>query len=133
MAVFGYRLQCRLCRFPDTCRVGGSRPGRHPGTEPEPLRLDDPEEASAEFYGFYSVFSRFSSIWGPLTFGVVNTITGSSRTAVLSLVVLFVIGFVLLALVNVEKARASKERWAFVGETWRRPRPDTARRGASLQ
>ena len=75
-----------------------------------------PEEASAEFYGFYSVFSRFSSIWGPLTFGVVNTITGSSRTAVLSLVVLFVIGFVLLALVNVEKARASKERWAFVGD-----------------
>ncbi len=75
-----------------------------------------PEEASAEFYGFYSVFSRFSSIWGPLTFGVVNAITGSSRTAVLSLVVLFVIGFVLLALVNVEKARASKERWAFVGD-----------------
>ena len=56
-----------------------------------------PEEASAEFYGFYSVFSRFSSIWGPLTFGVVNTITGSSRRAVLSLVFLFVIGFVLLA------------------------------------
>ena len=75
-----------------------------------------PEEASAEFYGFYSVFSRFSSIWGPLTFGVVNTITGSSRTAVLSLVILFVVGFVLLAAVNVEKARASKERWEFAGD-----------------
>ena len=61
------------------------------------------------------MFSRFSSIWGPLTFGVVNTITGSSRTAVLSLVILFVVGFVLAA-VNVEKARASKERWEFAGD-----------------
>jgi UMF1 family MFS transporter len=75
-----------------------------------------PEEASAEFYGFYSVFSRFSSIWGPLTFGVVNAITGSSRRAVLSLVILFVVGFVLLAAVNVEKARSSKERWEFAGD-----------------
>ena len=25
-----------------------------------------PAEASAEFFGFYSVFSKFSAIWGPL-------------------------------------------------------------------
>ena len=24
-----------------------------------------PEEASAEFYGYYSVYSKFSAIWGP--------------------------------------------------------------------
>jgi MFS transporter, UMF1 family len=27
-----------------------------------------PEQASAEFYGFYSVFAKFSAIWGPLQF-----------------------------------------------------------------
>ena len=29
-----------------------------------------PENASAEFYGFYSVFSKFSAILGPFTFGI---------------------------------------------------------------
>ena len=76
-----------------------------------------PEEASAEFYGFYSVFSKFAAIWGPLLFGVVNQVTGSSRNAILSLIVLFALGFVLLAFVDIDKARAAKERWSFAGTT----------------
>lgn len=74
-----------------------------------------PAEASAEFYGFYSVFSRFSSIWGPLIFAVVINITGSSRQAVLSLIGLFALGFVLLAFVDVERAREAKHHWHFEG------------------
>jgi UMF1 family MFS transporter len=72
-----------------------------------------PEEASAEFYGFYSVFSKFSAIWGPLVFAVVSNATGSGRPAILSVVAFFVIGFVLLARVDVEAARESRERWVF--------------------
>lgn len=74
-----------------------------------------PEEASAEFYGFYSVFSKFASIWGPLLFGVVNQLTGSSRSAILSLIVLFALGFVLLSLVDVDKARRARHEWQFHG------------------
>jgi MFS transporter, UMF1 family len=72
-----------------------------------------PEEASAEFYGFYSVFSKFSAIWGPLVFAVVSNATGSGRPAILSVVAFFVIGFVLLARVDVGAARESRERWVF--------------------
>jgi UMF1 family MFS transporter len=72
-----------------------------------------PVEASAEFYGFYSVFSKFSAIWGPLVFAVVSNATGSGRPAILSVVAFFVIGFVLLARVDVEAARESRERWVF--------------------
>ena len=72
-----------------------------------------PEEASAEFYGFYSVFSKFSAIWGPLVFAVVSNATGSGRPAILSIAAFFVVGFVLLALVDVDEARASRERWVF--------------------
>lgn len=74
-----------------------------------------PEQASGEFYGFYSVFSKFAAIWGPLLFGVVNTVTGSSRNAILSLVVFFVLGFVLLSRVDVDRAREAKELWHFDG------------------
>jgi UMF1 family MFS transporter len=64
-----------------------------------------PPQASAEFFGFYTLFSKFSSIWGPWVFAVITLIAGSARTAILSLVAFFLVGLVLLALVDEEKAR----------------------------
>ena len=72
-----------------------------------------PEEASAEFYGFFSVFSKFSAIWGPLVFALVSNATGSGRPAILSVVAFFVIGFVVLLRVDVTAGRASREQWHF--------------------
>ena len=67
-----------------------------------------PEQASAEFYGFYSVFSKFSSIWGPVTFGVIEQVTGSARLAIISLMIFFIVGLILLGFVDEEKAKANK-------------------------
>ncbi len=72
-----------------------------------------PEEASAEFYGFFSVISKFSAIWGPLIFGALTQSTGSGRAGILSLVAFFVIGLVLLSMVDVDRARASRADWSF--------------------
>jgi UMF1 family MFS transporter len=74
-----------------------------------------PEQASAEFYGFYSVLSKFSAIWGPLMFAMLTDRTGSGRNAILSLIVFFLVGGILLAVVNIEEARASRLRWVFEG------------------
>ncbi|GAX59789.1 permeases of the major facilitator superfamily [Candidatus Scalindua japonica] len=59
-----------------------------------------PAKESAEFFGFYSVFEKFSAIWGPFVFGSIRQITGTSRLAILSLVVFFIIGIVLLYFVK---------------------------------
>ncbi len=67
-----------------------------------------PEKASAEFYGFYSVFSKFSAILGPFTFGLIRQITGTARLAIISLIIFFIGGLILLAFVNEEKAKADK-------------------------
>lgn len=67
-----------------------------------------PENASAEFYGFFSVFSKFSAIWGPFIFGFIKQVTGEARLAIISLIVFFIVGFILLAFVNDEKAKAEK-------------------------
>lgn len=67
-----------------------------------------PEQASAEFYGFYSVFSKFSSIWGPVTFGLIKQITGSARLAIISLMLFFIVGLILLGFVDETKAKADK-------------------------
>jgi len=66
-----------------------------------------PPERSGEFFGFFSVVSKFSAILGPLLFALVNSIWDSSRPAVASLAVFFVAGALLLARVNVEEGVAS--------------------------
>ncbi|MFQ5788064.1 MAG: MFS transporter, partial [Thermodesulfobacteriota bacterium] len=66
-----------------------------------------PVKESAEFFGFYSVFEKFSAIWGPFVFGIIRQITGTSRLAILSLVGFFIVGIVLLCFVS-EKRTACK-------------------------
>ncbi|HZM70408.1 MAG TPA: MFS transporter [Candidatus Cryosericum sp.] len=67
-----------------------------------------PSAESAEFYGFYTVFSKFAAMWGPWVFAIVKQTTGSSRLAILSLVVQFLGGLLLLARVDIGKARAAR-------------------------
>ena len=69
-----------------------------------------PEDSSAEFFGFYSVFSKFSAIFGPLIFAAVGIATGSSRLAILFLVSFFILGAILLSKVDVEAGRSAAER-----------------------
>jgi UMF1 family MFS transporter len=58
----------------------------------------------AEYFSLYEVSSSGSSIFGTLLFGVALQNTGSYRVAILSLVVFFVVGLVLLLRVNVARA-----------------------------
>lgn len=80
-----------------------------------------PARASAEFYGFYSVFSKFSAIWGPLVFGIIRQITGSSRNSILALIAFFILGIALLAFVNVDKAREAKNLFFEGGHSLENP------------
>ncbi len=74
-----------------------------------------PEEASAEFYGFFTVFTKFSAIWGPLLFGIVSAVTDSGRPAIISIVVFFLVGGLLLSFVDIDAARRSRDDWSFDG------------------
>ena len=68
-----------------------------------------PRHKSGEFFGFYSVFSKFAGIFGPILFAWIIGATGSSRNAILSVIVFFVAGGILLAFVNVgEGERAAR-------------------------
>jgi UMF1 family MFS transporter len=72
-----------------------------------------PKEKSGEFFGFYSVFNKFAGIFGPLLFAGVIARYQSSRPAILSVSLMFLVGGALLALVDVEAGeRAAREREA---------------------
>ncbi len=64
-----------------------------------------PAAKSGEFFGLYGVMEKFSAIIGPLLFAAAATIFDSSRPAVLSLIVLFLVGIFLLTRVDVEEGR----------------------------
>ncbi|MBN2470096.1 MAG: MFS transporter [Anaerolineae bacterium] len=64
-----------------------------------------PAAKSGEFFGLYGIMEKFSAILGPLLFAAAATIFGSSRPAILSLIVLFIIGGALLSRVDVEEGR----------------------------
>jgi UMF1 family MFS transporter len=63
-----------------------------------------PPGKEAEYFSAYEMSDRGMSWLGPLLFGVTYQLTGSYRDAIISLVVFFVIGFVLLARVPVGRA-----------------------------
>jgi UMF1 family MFS transporter len=60
-----------------------------------------PKYKSSEFFGFFSVFEKFAGIAGPALFAVSVSTFGSSRTAVLSVILFFVAGAAVLTRVNV--------------------------------
>ncbi len=63
-----------------------------------------PDDVKTEFFGFYSLFEKTSTLIGPLTFGLVSYITESQNIATLSVGVFFVMGMLLLL-----KVRDSRE------------------------
>ncbi len=54
-----------------------------------------PFEKKTEFFGFYSLFEKTSTILGPLTFGLVSWLTGSQRYAVISILIFFIAGYLI--------------------------------------
>jgi UMF1 family MFS transporter len=64
-----------------------------------------PRERSAEFFGLFSIFEKFAGILGPAIFAATIAATGSSRNAILSVIVFFVVGGALLSRVNVDEGR----------------------------
>jgi UMF1 family MFS transporter len=64
-----------------------------------------PRHESGEFFGLFAVFEKFAGILGPGVFALAIAVTGSSRNAILSIVVFFVVGAALLSLVNVEEGQ----------------------------
>ncbi|EDZ97089.1 conserved hypothetical protein [Limnospira maxima CS-328] len=67
-----------------------------------------PPWAAAEFYGFYSVFSKGSAIFGPFLFAVILQVTGTARNSILALIVFFIAGLVGLYLVDVAQAKQAR-------------------------
>jgi UMF1 family MFS transporter len=68
-----------------------------------------PKDRAAEFFGFYNIFGKFSAIIGPLLLGSGATVFRSSRMGVVSIVVLFIAGGVLLLRIRPGEGEEARE------------------------
>ncbi|MEV7230033.1 MFS transporter [Polymorphospora sp. NPDC051019] len=63
-----------------------------------------PAGKEGEYYGFYEISDKGTSWLGPLAFGLVFQLTNSYRVGLVSLLIFFVVGFLLLLAVPMRKA-----------------------------
>ena len=69
-----------------------------------------PKQKSSAFFAFFAVFEKFAGIIGPAIFAMTIGATGSSQNAILSVIIFFVAGALLLARVDVaEGQRVARE------------------------
>jgi len=64
-----------------------------------------PQHKAGEMFGFFGVFDRFGGAFGTIIFGATLATLGTSRPAILSLIVFFALGAFLLSKVDVERGR----------------------------
>jgi UMF1 family MFS transporter len=59
-----------------------------------------PQESAAEFFGFYNFLGKFAAVIGPVLMGWVALATGSTRISILSILILFLAGGLILTRVK---------------------------------
>lgn len=77
-----------------------------------------PKSKSAEFYSFFSVSEKIAGTAGPLLFGIVSRIMGGSRLSIVSLIIFFFTGGILLYFVNEKEGiRVAQEEETMLQQT----------------
>ena len=62
-----------------------------------------PKNKEAEFFGFYNMLGKFAAVVGPVLMGWITVMTGNPRMGILSIVLLFILGGLLLRKVDFEE------------------------------
>ncbi len=70
-----------------------------------------PSEKSAQFYGLFNMMGKFAAVIGPAMMGTITLVTGSNRIGILSILVLFVSGFIILLRVNFEEGEKMAKQY----------------------
>ena len=98
--------------------LAGSVLGANQSASRALLGLLTPHGRNAEFFGFFAMTGKFAAVLGPLLYGEISTLTGDQRYAVLSLAMFFVVGFILLQMVDEERGMAVARRFEQEEKDW---------------
>jgi len=71
-----------------------------------------PRGQSAEFFGFFNIIGKAAAVMGPLMMSLVIMVTGSHRLSLLSIVIFFVVGGLLLARVDLKEGERAAQSFS---------------------
>ncbi|MCW8840995.1 MAG: MFS transporter [Gammaproteobacteria bacterium] len=69
-----------------------------------------PADKSAEFFGFYNMLGKFAAVIGPVMVGWAGVVSGSPRSGILTLLILFALGAFFLSRVDLKEGQRRAER-----------------------
>lgn len=69
-----------------------------------------PLDKSAEFFGFYNMLGKFAAVLGPFLMGLVTVVSGNARLGILSILLLFISGGIVLWKVDIKKGEQLVEQ-----------------------
>lgn len=64
-----------------------------------------PERQSAQFFGFFNLSGKATGFFGPFLFGLIFALTVSARWAIVSLMLFFIVGTVILSRLDLDRSR----------------------------
>ena len=70
-----------------------------------------PKKQAAEFFGFYNMLGKLAAIIGPPVMGYIGLITGNPRLGILSIIILFISGGLLLTKVDLQEGERVSESY----------------------
>jgi len=70
-----------------------------------------PEKKAAEFFGFFNMLGKFATVIGPALMGTITVVTGSNRLGILSILILFIAGGLLLSRVDEEEGKKNAKEF----------------------
>ncbi len=70
-----------------------------------------PHDKAAEFFGFYNMLGKFATVIGPLLMGSITILTGSTRIGILSILILFISGGIMLWRVDIVKGEEYADKY----------------------
>jgi UMF1 family MFS transporter len=70
-----------------------------------------PHDKAAEFFGFYNMLGKFAAVLGPVMMGTVTLISGNARVGIISILILFIVGAILLQKVDINKGEEIAARY----------------------
>ncbi|MDD3764743.1 MAG: MFS transporter [Nevskiales bacterium] len=99
VTVWAYSMQTQTQFYLMAAAIGCVQGGIQSLSRSYYARLIPPERAG-EFFGFYNMMGKFAAVLGPTVVGVTATVTGNPRLAILSLLLFFAAGALLLVQVK---------------------------------
>jgi UMF1 family MFS transporter len=68
-------------------------------------KLMPPTRDTASFFSFYDVTEKFAIVIGLFTFGYIEGVTKNMRNSIISLIVFFILGFLMLLITYVKRKK----------------------------